>query len=172
MNKTHNLVFIALLIALEIILTRFIAIQTPIIRIGFGFIPIALSSIFFGPIIGGITAALSDLLGMLIFPKGAYFPGFTFSAFLSGVIYGRFLYNKSKAWFNIVIAVFLNSIIVDLGLNTLWLSIITGNPFMVIITPRIIKEAILIPIRIVLIYITWHSVGEYIQKNLLSFSKH
>ena len=168
MNKTHNVVFVALLIALNVVLTRFVAIQTPIVRIGFGFIPIALSAMFFGPVIGGITAALSDIVGMLIFPQGAFFPGFTLSAFLGGVIYGLFLYGKPKTWVNIALCALTISIVVNLGLNTLWLTMITGNAFAAIIVPRIIKEIILIPIRTVVIYITWHYVGEYIQKNLLA----
>lgn len=171
MNKTRTVVFIALLIALNVVLTRFVAIQTPIVRIGFGFIPIALSAMFFGPMIGGITAALSDVLGMLIFPKGAFFPGFTLSAFLGGVIYGLFLYDKPKTWLNIAFSALTISLIVNLGLNTLWISMTTGNTFIAIIVPRIIKEMILIPIRTVLIYMTWHYAGEYIQKKSLSLLK-
>lgn len=96
--KTRPMVFIAILVAIEVVLTRFFAIETPIIRVGFGFVPIALSAIIFGPIIGGITAATADVLGMLLFPKGVYFPGFTLSAFLTGLTYGLFLYNKPKSF--------------------------------------------------------------------------
>ena len=37
-----KLIQISLLIAIEVILTRFCSIQTPIVRIGFGFLPIAI----------------------------------------------------------------------------------------------------------------------------------
>lgn len=167
MKKTRNMIFIALLIAINVVLTRFVAIQTPIVRIGFGFIPIALSAMFFGPIIGGITAALADIVGMMIFPQGAYFPGFTLTAFLGGAFYGIFLYNKPKTWLNILLAALTISIVANLGLNTLWLSMITGNAAIAIIVPRIIKEIILIPIRTILIYGTWHYIGEYIHNKLL-----
>lgn len=167
MNKTRNLVFVALLIALNLVLTRFFAIQTPIVRIGFGFIPIALSAMFFGPSIGGIVAALADILGMIIFPQGAFFPGFTLTAFVGGFIYGTFLYNRSKSWKNILLACIAISIIVNLGLNTLWVSMITGNAFIAIIGPRVVKEIILIPIQTTLIQITWSHMGKYIQKNFL-----
>lgn len=167
MNKTRNMIFIALLIATNVVLTRFVAIQTPVVRIGFGFIPIALSAMLFGPMIGGLTATLADILGMIIFPQGAYFPGFTVTAFLGGIFYGLFLHNKPKTWLNILLTALVISIVANLGLNTLWLSMLTGNAFIVLIASRIIKEIILIPIRVVLIYVTWYSVGKYIFNRLL-----
>ena len=41
MSKTKTIAFVGLLVSMEIIFTRFLSFQTPIIRIGFGFIPIA-----------------------------------------------------------------------------------------------------------------------------------
>ena len=90
-SNTKRLVVLAFLIALEIILTRFCSIQTPIVRIGFGFLPVAMMGILYGPIWAGIGYAIGDLLGMLIFPSAAYFPGFTLTAFLTGMIFGFFL---------------------------------------------------------------------------------
>lgn len=155
MKTTRVFVFLGLLISMEIVLTRFLSIQTPIVRIGFGFIPVALSSIMFGPILGGITAMLSDIIGMIIFPQGAYFPGFTFSAFLSGVIYGCILYKKPNTIIRIAFAVLIVALFVDLGLNTLWLSIITGKAAMALIVPRFIKSAIMLPVQIFSIHMVW-----------------
>jgi len=143
----------SLFIALQVILTRFLSIQTPILRIGFSFIPISLCSIVLGPALGGITAGISDIVGMMIFPHGAYFPGFTLSALLSGVIYGLALYKKPNTIIRVAISVLLVTIIVDLGLNTLWLSMITGKATIVLIYPRLIKSAIMMPIQISLIYL-------------------
>ena len=52
-SNTKRLVVLAFLIALEIILTRFCSIQTPIVRIGFGFLPVAMMGILYGPIWAG-----------------------------------------------------------------------------------------------------------------------
>jgi ECF transporter S component (folate family) len=105
MKKTRILVLMGLFISLEVVLTRFIAIETPIIRIGFGFLPIAISAIMFGPVIGGLTATIADIIGMIIAPKAAYFPGLTFSAFMTGFIYGLFLHKKNKSILKIFLAV-------------------------------------------------------------------
>src|SRR5665647_1580567 len=87
-SKVTRLITIGLFIALEIILTRFLSINTPFIRIGFGFLPVAMLGIMYGPVWAGISYAIGDVLGMLIFPSGAFFPGFTLSAALTGIAFG------------------------------------------------------------------------------------
>ncbi len=83
------LVITALLIAISIILTRFFSISMPTLRIGFGDVPVILGGMFFGPLVGAVTGALSDFIGYLINPMGGtYFPGFTVSAALRGAIPG------------------------------------------------------------------------------------
>lgn len=156
MKNIKIVISLSMFIAMEVILTRFLSIQTPIVRIGFSFIPIALSSMIFGPIFGGITAALADIIGMMIFPSGgAYFPGFTLSAFLTGMIYGLFLYKKQKTLFQVSLAVIAVSLFVNLGLDTIWLWIITGKGFIALLTPRIIKTLVMAPIQILMIKSLW-----------------
>lgn len=165
MSKTKTIAFVGLLVSMEIIFTRFLSFQTPIIRIGFGFIPIAFSAVLFGPVIGGITAVLADVIGMMIFPKGPYFPGFTLSAFLTGAAYGLFLFRKPVKIANIAKSVILITIFVDLGLNTLWLSMITGDAAAALLIPRIYKSAIMLPIQIVTINVLWKYIGSHIDKS-------
>ncbi|QPG52822.1 folate family ECF transporter S component [Heyndrickxia coagulans] len=114
--NVKKIVFAGLFIALEVIFTRFLSIQTPIIRIGFTFIPTALSAVLLGPLFAGITAGLADIIGMVLFSGGAaYFPGFTLSAFLSGAIYGLFLYRKSVRFWRVCMAVLIITVVVNLG---------------------------------------------------------
>lgn len=168
MRKTQTYVFLGLLIALEIILTRFLSIQTPFLRIGFGFLPIALVGIMYGPWVAGGAAVVADLLGMLIFPKGAFFPGFTASAFIGGAIYGLLLYKKPKSMLRIGIAVLLITVLVDLGLNSVWLSILYHKAVIALIVPRIVKSTIMLPIQTAVIYIVWRYVGAQIQIQFIS----
>lgn len=164
MSKARTIAFVGLLVSMEIIFTRFLSFQTPIIRIGFGFLPIAFAAIMFGPLVGGLAAAMADVLGMLIFPKGSFFPGFTLSAFLTGAIYGLFLYKKPVTVANVSKSVLLITLLVDLGLNTLWLSMLTGNAVAALLVPRIYKSLIMLPIQVALIQILWKYIGSYIVK--------
>lgn len=143
---------IALLMALEIILTRFVSIQTPIVRIGFGFLPSAMIGMLFGPWIGGTAGILTDLAGTFLGGSAVFFPGFTLSAFLGGFIYGVFLHNKPKSLWRISLAVLVITIFVNLGLNTLWIYMLTKEAAIAILPARLIQNAILAPIRIALIY--------------------
>jgi len=96
--STSVMVKASLLAGLSIILTRVFAFMIPLaglpaLRIGFGAIPIIISGILFGPVIGGFTGAVADVVGFLINPMGgAFFPGFTISATLSGAIPGFVYY--------------------------------------------------------------------------------
>lgn len=161
MNKKFDvkkLVQISLLIALQIILTRFCSIQTPIVRIGFGFVPVVITAVMYGPICAGVANGIADIIGTILFPAGAFFPGFTLTAVLAGVVYGVFLYNKPITWTRIIGAAAVINIFLNLGLNTYWLSIIMGKGFMALLPTRIMKELIMIPIKVMIIGIVWKKV--------------
>lgn len=142
----------ALLIGLSIVLSKLVSINLPIIRIGLGFLPIAILGIYYGPLIAGFSALIADVLGALIFPTGAYFPGFTLTAFLTGFVFGLFLKgNKAKKISRIIISSSIVAIFLNLLLNSYWLSIIIGRGFSVLIKARAIKEILSIPVMVVLI---------------------
>lgn len=86
--STKQMTYSALLIVLSIIFSRFISINTPIFNIELGGVPIVAGGILFGPVVGGLIGFLSDLIGHLIRPFGAYHPGFALNETLTGVIPG------------------------------------------------------------------------------------
>ncbi len=87
MSKIKKIILSAMLLAILIILSRFISIKTQILVISFSFIPIMMSAIWLGPKYSTLISALGDLLGSLLFPFGPYFPGFTVSSAISGLVY-------------------------------------------------------------------------------------
>ena len=154
-QNTQRLIVIAFLIALEVILTRFCSINTDILRIGFGFLPVAMVAMLYGPLWAGAAYAIGDLLGMMIFPTAGYFPGFTLTAFLTGCVYGVVLYGRPKTWLRILCAVLPVCLIINLCLDTLWLNITLGQGYLVLLPTRIFKCAVMIPIQTVLIHFIW-----------------
>ena len=113
----------ALLIALDVVFSRVLAINTPLMKIGLGFAAVALSAMLYGPAWAALTAALGDLIGALLFPTGAYFPGFTATAALTGLIFGLFLYRREKSWLRAFLAALCNCLLVTLLLNTLMIAV-------------------------------------------------
>lgn len=140
------------LVAMEILLSRFLSISTWNLKIGFNFVPVALAAMLLGPIKAGIVWALADFLGATLFPIGPYFPGFTLTQFLMGVVFGLFLYKKQSPA-RITAAVAINQLVLGLLLNTYWISKLYGSPFMPLLITRIWQTAVLVPVQLVMIMI-------------------
>ena len=124
-----SLVSVALLIALQVVLSRFLSIQLWNLKIGFSFVPVIIAARIFGPFYSVLVYALGDIIGTFLFPTGPYFPGFTLTAVVSGLIFGLFLQKKSSP-VKIIAASVLNQLICSLILNTFWISYTAGVPFL------------------------------------------
>ena len=160
--KTKKLVYIAIFIAIGFIFSRFLTFQTSIIKVGFGFIPAILSSIVFGPFMGGIINALVDIFGAILIPKGgAFFPGFTLSTFISGAIYGLFLYRRKVNFINLSLAIITNMVLISFLLNTYWISLLQGKGFLAFLSTRITTNLIKLPVEI----ITFLLLYKYLEKS-------
>lgn len=155
MKKTtiRQIVQIGLLIAMQVVLSRFLSISTPIAKIGFAFLPIAITGMLYGPVYAGLAGAAADLIGANLFPIGAYYPGFTLTATLVGVVYGLFLWKKPASWLRISLAAFIVTIFLHLGLNTVWLWRITGKGFWALLPTRIVQNAVMFPVQVFSIHL-------------------
>lgn len=142
---------IGALVAIEIILSRFLSIHTWNLKIGFSFVPIVLTAMIFGGVYAGLVGAIGDIIGAILFPVGPYFPGFTITAFLNGVIFAFFL-KKKPTFVNIVISVLLVQIVGSLGLNTFWISMLYGSPFWPLFATRIYQTIVMSVVQIVVTY--------------------
>ena len=161
--STKKLVTIALMITIEIILTRFLSIQTPFFRLSFGFIPVVIVAIMYGPLFAGVGSVIADFIGIMLFPiVGAYFPGFTLTAFLAGLVYGIFLYNRKKNLWQIVAAAFIVTVILQLGLDTLWLQMITGQGYLALLPVRVLRTLIMLPLQVICIQVIVRMLPRYI----------
>jgi len=158
MSKNKKIILTAVLLAVQIILSRFLSVKTPILKISFAFIPSMLCAIWLGAKWTVLLNVLGDIIGATLFPTGAFFIGYTISTAISGLIYGLLLYKKEDNSYTdkqfiirLIISVILVTCISNIGLNTLWISITTGKAFIVLLGTRIVKELIMIPIQIVVI---------------------
>lgn len=139
----------AMLVALTAVLNRFGAITTEQLKIGFSFVPIMVCGMMFGPLWGGICAAMGDFLAAIFMPLGNYHPGFTAAAVISGIVYGflgmaanridnKFLFTGLSA-----AAVFTENLVCDLLINSIWLSQLYDIPYSVQLIARIPQAVIL-----------------------------
>lgn len=114
------------------------------------------SGIALGPLGGGIVGALTDIIGILIRPMGAYFPLFTVVNALFGIIPALFFIKKKQNGINLtLLKSFLIALLVQVvctGLNTVIL-VSFGFISPAYIPVRLIGGAILWPIFSVLLYL-------------------
>ena len=136
MSMTHRLVLMAMFAAVQIVLSRFLSINLWNLKIGFSFIPVVIAGILLGPVSAGLVGLVSDVIGATLFPIGTFFPGFSLTSFITSFGYGCFLY-KNQSMKNIVAAVLFSEIVGTIFLNTLWISMLYGTPFVAVLIPRI-----------------------------------
>ncbi len=163
-KSIHFLIISALFIAITVIFTHFLAIQTMFLRISFACIPLAIYATIFGPWYAGLIAVIADIMGSFFFPAGPFFPGFTLSAFLSAFIYGFFFHHKPITVKNTCLAFALVCIFVNIGLNTLWLAILYNKAVHIFFFSRFIKEILTLPIHIFIFYKVYKALFPYIKK--------
>ena len=96
--------------------------------------------------------AVMDIINYLIKPTGPFFPGFTISAALTGLIAGLGLFRRPLSVKRTAVTLFINMVLVNVVLNTLWLSILYGQAYKVILPMRIVKEMIMWPIQTALLF--------------------
>lgn len=158
LKKVKNLVLASLLIAVHLLLDLFTIQILPTLHLSFEFLASSTIGMLFGPSIGALCGALGDIINYILNPKGAFFPGFTISAVVVGIIYGLVFYKKKVTILRCIAAVVLTKLIVDIGLNTVWLAVLYNKAFMVLIGARIVKNLIMIPINVFLMYVVLGAV--------------
>ena len=160
-NSTiRKITFLASLTALEIVLSRFCSINTWNLKMGFGFLPIAIAAMFFGALGGAIVGGLSDFLGAVLIPIGPYFPGFTLTSTLVGLLFGIFLHH-SRGMKRIVPAVLIHQLLLGFLLNSMWISILYQSPFLPLLATRIVQCVVMVPVEIIVIGIAGKAIARY-----------
>ncbi len=137
---------VGFLVAMEIILARF-SIHTWNLKIGFSFVPVVVAAIFYGPVAGGLTGAIGDVVSAILFPVGAYFPGFTLTAFLTGAVFGWFFRNKVTV-LNTALSVLVVQGIISQVMNTYWISFLYGSPYGPLFVTRLYQTAAMSAVQI------------------------
>ena len=148
----RTLAQLAVLVALEVVLSRFLSINLWSNKIGFAFVPVAVTALLYGPVTTGATAAIADLIGALLFPSGPFFPGFTLTAFLNGMVYSAAFHRRATAP-RILAAVVVREMGFSLFLNTLWISILYDSAYWPLLLTRVWQCVIMVPVQFTVILI-------------------
>ncbi len=151
-KKTRTICACALLIAFCVVLDFATVQLSASLHITFSFLPIAIIGYLYGPFCAGVCGALADILKWFANPKGPFYPHFTLSALLIGVIFGIFLYQRKNHILRAFLAVGVGKIFISILLNSVFLSHLYSLPFWLKLSEQAIKNAILLPIEAIILY--------------------
>lgn len=152
LKRTQTVTTAGLLLAIQMVLSSYGVIEvTDSLKISLAHLALAPTAILFGPVAAGMQGALSDLLGFVLKPSGPYFPGFTLTAMLLGVIYGVLLYKTEKRLWQIVLARVLVCLLLNITLNTVFLTMLYGPSRLATLPLRAFKNIIQLPIDCILL---------------------
>ena len=159
LQKTRTLTTTGLLLAVQIVLGSYGTIEvTDSLKISLSHLALAPTAIFFGPVVASMQGALSDIVGYLIKPTGPYFPGFTLSAMAAGAVYGLAFYRRSITVTRVACAHVFIKLFVNLGLNTLWLSILYKKAVWALLTARVAGNLLRLPGDVIVTYVMLKTV--------------
>lgn len=152
LRDTKVICICSIMVAMYVVLDMFQIQLAPQIVISFSFIPIAIAGWLFGIFPAMLVGGVSDIMSFLIKPTGAFFPGFTITAILTGAVFGLVMYRaKGKSiWLKSIVSKLLVTVLLNIGLNTLWTSMLTGKAYLVLLYGRIVKNAVMLPFEILL----------------------
>ena len=151
--STQKLVTVAVLIAMQIVLTRFLSLELgTTIRIGCSFIPLAVVAVLYGPIMTVEAAIIADFIGIHLQGK-PFDPRFGLTAALTGVVYGICLSRKPLKPWHIVLCITIVGLFLHLGLNSYWLAQLTGVPFMAKVSIRLVPELVQIVVKSIILIV-------------------
>lgn len=161
LKGTQRLAYLALLVALGVVLTRVASLRVAIggvegIRIGFGGLPAILAGVLWGPGAGALVGGLGDVIGYFVNPMGAYMPHFTLTAALTGVLPALVLklvrQERHPGLGALLLAILVGQTVTSLILVPYFLQVLFGIPWQPLLVPRLIGQAVHVPVYAFFIY--------------------
>ena len=167
-ERILHLAVCAMLIALYVVLNRFVSITTPGFKIGFSVICPMIAGMLFGPAEGALVYGMGDLVSAVVFPFGVYHPGFTLTAILMGFLWGLCTHPapfknlirsyagddkkaRIKAMLWILVPSAVNCLILGLFVNTIWVAQLYGSKtYWGWFVYRLAEYAIMVPVNVLL----------------------
>lgn len=155
----QELILLGLVVAMKIVLAQF-SFGPATVKVGLGFIGSVMLAYFFGPVWGAVGGGISDLLTSAIFgQQGGFFIGFTLTAMAGPLIYGLFFYYQPIKIWRIIAATLLVTIIVNIGMNTLWIHMMYGLDFRAALIQRVPKEVIVPWLQMIITYFVLEAIS-------------
>ena len=141
----------ALFVGLHVVVSAFFVPLGENLRMYFSFFVTAVGSLIYGPVIALMVGIASDILGFLIHPSGAFFPGYIITAMASGLCYALFFYRTKLSILRVFLCKLCINLFINIGLGSLWSSMLYGKGFYYYLAKSSVKNILLLPLEVLLL---------------------
>jgi ECF transporter S component (folate family) len=145
LKNLKTIVFAAVMIAFRIVLKTASIPVADELSITFGYLLNALGSAVYGPIVGGFTGVICDILGYFVHPTGPFMPLFTVIEAMGSFVYGLVLYKAKFSVGRIFTAKLTVNVVVNMICTSLAMNHYYGKGIIYYMIPRIIKNTVMLP---------------------------
>lgn len=129
-----------------------------VLELSFGFVPLAVAGMLFGPVEAVLVGIVGDIAGWFFFNGKNFFLGFTVTAAMTSLFYGLLLHKQAEGKarvLRVLAAQALVSLICFAGLNTLWVWWMGYGRTSQYIVTRLVGNAALYPIYALVLLLIW-----------------
>ena len=147
------LIFASLMAAASVVMSSFF-IPFPMaenLRIYFTFTVTSVCALVCGPVVALLYGFASDIIGFVIHPTGAFFPGYTLSTMLGAFVFALFFYRRRITLLRIILAKLLINAFINVGLGSLWSAILYNKGYYYFLAKSLVKNSIMLPVEILIL---------------------
>lgn len=162
LKNTRSLVFAALILALRIAMKPLRIPVAADVNITFGFIVNAFGSMVYGPVVALLSGAVSDTLGYLVAPNGAYYFPFIILEMAGSFIFALFLYSTEITVWRLILSKFCVNFFVNILLNEpimiKYYQLFYTTVYQPFVWVRIVKNIVMLPFESLILIIVFRGI--------------
>ena len=163
--KTRKMLILALLMAINVAISSMFIEVGPNLRLYFTYIVNMIVAANFSLPLVITYAIVEDFIAFFLFPSGPFFLGYTITAVAGCVIYHIFLHKEINLK-NIIISKTLVNIFVNIGLNSLWSSMLFSKGYIYYFSKSVVKNLLMLPIEKRVFYTIYKLIKPLLNKYL------
>lgn len=158
LRSLNLLVFAALMVAASIALSAVSVPVTGYTKFTLGFLARSLCALVCGPVMGLTFGFVEDMLGFILHPTGAFFPGYTLSTMLGVLVYALCFYRAKITVWRIALANVTVNVLINAVLGSYWNVILRGNGFLFYFWTSLAKNLVTVLPKVLLMYVLFQAL--------------
>ena len=151
LKKPRVLAVCALLLAVSMAMSGLFLQLPNNLRVYFTYMPKGLCAAVCGPVAALVVGFTEDILGYALHPTGGFFPGYTLSTMVGMFLYALGFYRRRLTLPRVAITKLSVNLLCNVGLGTLWNSILYGKSYLFYFWGSLGKNLLLWPVETALL---------------------